>query len=155
MVSDHDFDHVSPHARLELADGAGRDRGAVVDDDDVVGQLVGLVEVVRGEQHVGAGGDQASHCFPNLDAAGRVESGRRFVEQQQPWCADQTGSEVETAPLATGVGAAAPVGDLAQSSAARSRLRLPVGPPYGNGRRSARSSTRFSRPVRVGSTAAC
>ena len=67
----------------------------MVDDDDVVGQLIGLLEVLRREQHVGARGDEGPDGVPELDAAAWVEAGRRFVEQQQPGTADEAGAEVE------------------------------------------------------------
>ena len=41
----------APMPRLELARRAVRDHLAVVDDDDVVGQVVGLLEVLRRQQH--------------------------------------------------------------------------------------------------------
>ena len=59
------------------------DRAAVVDDHDPVGQVVGLVEVLRREHDVGAVGDELAHGLPQRDAAGRVEARRRLVEQQQ------------------------------------------------------------------------
>ena len=45
--------------RLELGGGALGDHPAVVDDHDPVGQLVGLVEVLGGEQQGHPVGDQA------------------------------------------------------------------------------------------------
>src|SRR6266545_4466895 len=49
------FDHLAADAALQLRGAAGRDRAAVVDDHDPAGELVCLVEVLGGEQHVGAG----------------------------------------------------------------------------------------------------
>ena len=71
-----------PPLGLELGRGALGDRAAVVDDHDPVGQVVGLVEVLRREHDVGAVGDELADGLPEPDAAGRVESGRRLVEQQ-------------------------------------------------------------------------
>ena len=106
------LDDVLADAGLELAERAGRDDPAVIDHHDLVGQLVGFVEVVRGQQDVGAARGQAAHGVPDLAPADRIQAGRRLVEQQQPRPADQAGAQVEPAPLAAGVGAAAPVGDL-------------------------------------------
>ena len=78
-----DLDHVAARPGLELVGRAGGDDPAVVDDHDVAGQLVGLLEVLGGEQHVGAVGDQVADGLPQLDAAARVEAGGRLVEQQQ------------------------------------------------------------------------
>src|SRR5919197_196449 len=55
--------------------GAGGDGPAVVDDDDVAGQVVGLVEVLRGEQDVGAPLDEGPDGAPQLVAAAGVEAG--------------------------------------------------------------------------------
>ena len=56
--ADADLDDVAPGHALQLLGRAAGDRPAVVDDRDAIGQLVGLVEVLRGEQHVGAGAHQ-------------------------------------------------------------------------------------------------
>jgi hypothetical protein len=76
----------------------------VVDDGDRVGEAVGLLEVLGGEQHVGAAGDEGVDGLPQLVAAARVEAGGGLVEQQHAGCADQAGTEVEAATHATGVG---------------------------------------------------
>ena len=47
-----------PILRLQLVRGAGGDDPALVDDDDLVGELVGLVQVLGGQQHRDAVGDQ-------------------------------------------------------------------------------------------------
>jgi hypothetical protein len=54
----------------------------VVDHDDVVGQPLGLVEVLGGEQRGGAVGDELVDDVPHLEAAARVEPGGRLVEEQ-------------------------------------------------------------------------
>ncbi len=57
------------------------DHAAVVDDRDLVGQRVGLLQVLRGQQHGRAVGDQAAHDAPHVLALGGVEAGRRLVEE--------------------------------------------------------------------------
>ena len=59
------------------------DHPAVVDHRDAVGELIGLVEVLRGEQHGGADADHRAHDVPHLVAAARVEAGGRLVEEEQ------------------------------------------------------------------------
>ena len=100
-----DLDDVVAAGRLQLERRAGRDDPAVVDDHDVVRELVGLVEVLRREHDVGAGGDELADGVPQLDAAARIEPGGGLVEQQQLRGADQAGSEVELAAHAARVGA--------------------------------------------------
>ena len=49
-VVDHDLDALAADLRLQLVGGAAGDDLAVVDDGDRVGQLVGLLEVLRRQQ---------------------------------------------------------------------------------------------------------
>ena len=74
----------------------------MVDDHDAVGEVVGLVEVLRGQHDVGAVGDELADGLPEPDAAGRVEARRRLVEQQHAGRADERGAEVEPAAHAAG-----------------------------------------------------
>ena len=87
-------DHLDPLAaelRLELVRRAARDDLAVVDDGDRVGQLVGLLEVLRRQQERRALADEVADDVPHPEPAARVEAGRRLVEEQQPGPADQRG----------------------------------------------------------------
>ena len=87
---------------------------AVVDDHDPVGQVVGLFEVLGGEQHVGAVGDELAHSFPEGDAASRVEPGGRLVEQQDAGTSDEARAEVQAAAHPSGPPAHEPVGGLGE-----------------------------------------
>ena len=49
-VVDDDLDALAADLGLELVRGAARDDLAVVDDGDLVGELVGLLEVLRRQQ---------------------------------------------------------------------------------------------------------
>ena len=88
--------------RLQLAAGAFGDHPAVVDHGDPVGQLVGFVEVLRGEQHGRAAGDDRAHDLPDLVAAARVQAGGRLVQEQQVRSDDDAGRDVEAAAHAAG-----------------------------------------------------
>ena len=79
---DRHVDAVVADVRLQLVGGAVRNRAPVVEHDDVVGQLVGLVEVLGGEQDGGAVADEAAQHVPQLVPAPRVEAGRGLVEEQ-------------------------------------------------------------------------
>jgi hypothetical protein len=68
---------------LELPGGALGDDPAVVDDGDPVGQLVGLVQVLGGQQDGGAAGGQRSDDVPDLVAAVGVQPGGRLIQHQQ------------------------------------------------------------------------
>jgi hypothetical protein len=54
----------------------------VVDDDDLIGEFVGLLEVVRREDDVRTSRHEAADCVPHLCSSGRVEARGRFVEEQ-------------------------------------------------------------------------
>ncbi len=53
-----------------------------VDEGDPLGQGVGFVEVLRGQQHRGAVLDEPADDVPERVAAGRIESGRGLVEEE-------------------------------------------------------------------------
>jgi hypothetical protein len=76
----------------------------VVDDRDPVGQLVGLVEVLRGEEHRGAVLHDCADEFPDLVAAVRIEPRGGLVEEQQVRGEDDARGEVDPSPHAAGVG---------------------------------------------------
>jgi hypothetical protein len=85
---------------LEFAGGAFGDDLTVVYDSDPVGELIGLVEVLRGEQYRSAFGGEGSDDVPDLVAAARVEAGGRLVEEDQIRRDDDAGRDVERAPHA-------------------------------------------------------
>jgi hypothetical protein len=58
------------------------DDAAAVDDHDVVRELVGLFEVLGGEQQRGALRDQPTQHVPQIDAAARVQPGSGLVEEE-------------------------------------------------------------------------
>ena len=72
----------------QLARRAERDHLAVVDDGDAVAEALRLVHVVGGEQDRAAAGAELDHLVPELDAALRVEAGRRLVQEEHLRVAD-------------------------------------------------------------------
>ena len=112
--------HVEPLAAdlvLELVGAALGDDPAVVDHRDAVGEPVGLVEVLGGEQHRGAVGDPPFDRLPEADAAARVEPGGRLVEEEDRRPRDQRRGEVEAAAHPARVGAHQAVGGVAEVEA--------------------------------------
>ena len=88
---------------------------AAVDDADAVGELVGLLEVLRGEQDGHAQlVVEPLHLLPHAGAADRVEPGGRLVEEQHVGVVHQRGGEVEPATHAARVGVDAPVERVAE-----------------------------------------
>jgi hypothetical protein len=96
-LADVDLDHVAARPLLELGRRPGRHDPAVVDDHDPAGQVVRLVQVLGGQQDVGAPLDQRVDGVPQLDAAAGVQPAGRLVEQQQPRRAHQARPEVQLA----------------------------------------------------------
>ena len=93
----------SGNAPFELVGGALGDDAAVVEDGDPVGELVGLVEVLGGQEDGDAAGGEVANVVPHLVAAARVEPGRGLVEEDHPGRADQRHRQVEAAAHPAGV----------------------------------------------------
>ena len=70
---------------------------------DAVGELVGLVEVLRREQHRRALADEHPHDLPHLVAAAGIEAGGGLVEEEQVGRDDEAGGDVEAPAHAAGV----------------------------------------------------
>ena len=70
---------------------------AVVDDRQPVAQLVGLLEVLRGEEDGRAALVDAPHLVPHRQPARGVEAGRRLVEEQHLGPVHERRREVEPA----------------------------------------------------------
>ena len=77
---------------------------------DVVGELVGLLEVLGGEEDRGALVVERPHLLPDRLAADRVEAGGRLVEEEHARLVDQRRGEVEAALHPARVAADAAVG---------------------------------------------
>jgi hypothetical protein len=105
----------------------------MVDDGDPVGDPVGLLQILGGQQHGGAGGDQLADQRPQVAAAGRVQPGGRLVQEQHLGPADQGGAQVKPAAHPARVGPDLAVGRLHQANAlqhlAGALARLAAGQP--------------------------
>ncbi len=105
VIGERDLEPFAADHVLELVRRAVGDHSAVVDHRDPVGQAIGLVEVLGGQQHGGAVVDQVLDRLPQAEAAARVEAGGRLVEEDHRRLGDQRRGEVEPATHAAGVGA--------------------------------------------------
>ena len=88
---------------------------AFAEHRDAVGELLGLVEVVRGQQDRRAERAQVADRLPGGAARAGVEAGRRLVEEDQLGVADEREPEVEPALLPARERAAAGAGLLGQA----------------------------------------
>ena len=130
---------------LELLGGALGDQAALVEHRDPVGELVGLLQVLGGEEDGGAVGHQLADDPPHRAPAARVETRRRLVQEDDPRAADQRHRQVQLPAHAAGVGRHQLVAPTPPGRTA------PAGPrdhPASPERRRLRSaiSCRFSRP---------
>ena len=66
---------------FQFGEGAVRDDPPLVEDRDPVGELFGLVEILRREQHRRAVLGEFLDGLPHLEASLGVEPGRRLVEE--------------------------------------------------------------------------
>ena len=64
---------------LELGRSSLRHDPAAIDDPDAVGQHIGLLEVLRGEEHRDAVRRQPAHLIPERGTALRVKAGGGLV----------------------------------------------------------------------------
>jgi len=98
----------------QLGEGAVGDDPALVEDRDPVRELLGLVEVLRGEQHRGAVAGEFLDGLPDLDPRLWIESRRRLVEEEHGRVADQAHRDVEATAHAAGVGHRLPTARVGQ-----------------------------------------
>ena len=62
----------------------------------MVGELIGLFQILGREQHRGAVADQLSDEVPDVVAGPGIESGCRFVEEQDLWSAHEARTQIES-----------------------------------------------------------
>ena len=108
-VGDRDLDPLPADLSLELVRGAMSDLSPVVDDDDVVGEVVGLLEILGSQQQGRSPLHEVPDHHPEVDPAARVETGRGLVEEEHRRRCHQGAGHVEAAPHAPGVGLHRPV----------------------------------------------
>ena len=109
--------------RLQRVGCAFPNDDAIVDDRQPVAQLIGFFEVLRREEDGGALLVDAPHLLPHRQAARRVETGRRFVEEQHLGPVHQRRGEVEPPLHATRVALDPAVGGIDQLDELEQLLR--------------------------------
>ena len=140
---------------LSSSGGAAGDDAAPIEQGDRVGELVGLLEVLRGEQDGDALVDEAADGAPQLLATARVKPGGRLVEEQQPGRLIMLIARSSRRFMPAGVGPGPAVAGVGRD---RSRASSSCGPGPGRtprtGAAAGPSSRGSPRPVSMSSTAA-
>ncbi len=90
---------------LELGAGPLGHDPAVVDHRDLLGELVGFLQVLGGKQHCGTGRGDLADQLPHLAPAARVHARGGLIEKQQIGSHDQAGPDVQPAAHPARVGA--------------------------------------------------
>ena len=91
-------------------------------DRDPVGELLGLLEVLRGQQHRGTRVGELLDGLPDLNAGLRVQPCRGFVQEEHRGVTDQAHRDVETAPHPAGVRRGLPIGRVDQREPAEQAI---------------------------------
>ena len=104
-----------------------------VDDDDVVGEALGLLERVGGDHDGAARGPRLAHQVPDVEAGVRVQPGGRLVQEDHLGAPDEGGGERHPLSLAAGEPADGRAGERGRCRAGR-RARRPA-PGRRTGRR--------------------
>ena len=102
-IPNRQFEDYAAEAVLEFDRCAVTDQPALVDDTDTVREPVGLLEVLGGEHDGRAIVDQTPNQVPQIAAAGRVDAGRGFIEEQHLRAADERGGQVDAPAHPSGV----------------------------------------------------
>ena len=151
---EHDLDLVAADRALEPDGVSSVDHAAAVDHGDAVGELVGLVEVVRGQQHRRAAGRERADRLPDLAAPARVQAGRRLVEEEHLGREDHARGEVEAPAHAAAEPLRRRVGGVGQAELLEQLVGAALAPSRPSRWNSRPNITRFCRALRISSTAA-
>ena len=116
-VGEHEVEVRAADLGLQRRRRALGDDLARGDDAEPVAELVGLLEVLRREEDRRALVAQAADLVPQRQARGRVQAGRRLVEEQHLGLVDERHREVQAAAHAAGVRRDAAVGGAGQADA--------------------------------------
>ena len=114
FVVEGQLDQPTRHELLQLAGRPTGDDAALVQDRDVVGQLIGLIEILRREEHGRPAVGQLADRPPHLVASLRVEPAGGLVQEDDCRTADQAHGDVEAAAHPTGIGRHAAICRLLQ-----------------------------------------
>jgi hypothetical protein len=126
-VAQLDLQDLAPYTILELVARTLRDHSPVVDHRDPVGELVGLLEVLGGEQHRRPLAHEVADRAPDLVSAAWIQPGRGLIEKQHRGVREQARRQVEPPAHPTGVGSRRSIGGVGEVEAIEQLGRPPAG----------------------------
>jgi len=97
-----------------------------VEDRDPAGELFGLIEVLRGQQHRGAPAGEFLDRPPHFDPRLWIESRRRLVEEEHGRVAYQAHRDVEATAHSARVGRDSATGRVGQLEPCKQFVRDPA-----------------------------
>src|SRR5258708_38659226 len=68
----------------------------MVDDKNVMGKLIGFVEILGGQEDRRSVGHQVTDHLPHRESPARIKAGRRLIEEDDWGRHEQAGRQVET-----------------------------------------------------------
>ena len=113
-VSHLEVKHIAAESFLQFVGRSLGDHLAMVNNHDAVGEFVGLLEILGGEQERGAALHEVTNELPKLNAGPGIEAGGRLIEKEQPRSAEQRCAKVEPTPHTAGIRLHRPVGGISQ-----------------------------------------
>ena len=85
----------------DIGEGAGLHDGTMLEDDDAVGEGVGVDGIVGDEEaDTVEGGEVAAEVAADVAASTGIEGGEGFIEQEQAWLGGQRPGQGDTLRLA-------------------------------------------------------
>jgi predicted ATPase/DNA-binding SARP family transcriptional activator len=113
---------------FQFGEGAVGDDPPLMQDRDPVGEVFGLVQVLRGEQHRDALPGELPDAVPHLDAGLRVEPGGRLVQEDHRRLPDEAHGDVQAAAHAAGIRRHPPARRVGEAEAGQQVVRDLAGP---------------------------
>jgi hypothetical protein len=116
-VREGHLEPLSADLALQLVRRAVGDGATMVDDHDVIGQAVGLLEVLRRHEQRRPAAGQLGDEIPHRQPALRIQARGRLVEEDDRRLHHERGAEVQAATHAARVGSQRSVGRIGQLEA--------------------------------------
>ena len=123
LVDKTEVENSHAHVRLQGGRSSSRDDLAVVDDHQVLGEPVGLLQVLGREEYCRALCDETFDHGPHIRTARRVQAGGRLVEKEHSRVGNKRGGDVKASAHPSGVRLGRPVRRVSEAELFEKRRR--------------------------------